>query len=63
MRQKLVLILPADLQVPELLNARQNGLQSEVNKIIEDGLELLAPFDSHAVSCPLQFFAANAYDV
>jgi hypothetical protein len=34
-----------------------------IRQIIEDDLELLAPFDSYAVSCPLQFFAADAYDV
>jgi hypothetical protein len=58
-----VAILPADLEVQQLPNARQNGRQSEFDKIIKNDLELLAPFDSYAVSCPLQFFAADAYDV
>jgi hypothetical protein len=63
MRQELVAILPANLQVPQLLNVRQDGLQSAFDRIIEGDLELLATFDCYAVSCPLQFFAADTYHV
>lgn len=56
-------ILPADLEIRQLPNARQNGLQSEFDKIIKNDFELPAPYDVFAVSCPLQFFAADAYDV
>lgn len=44
MRQELVAVLPANLQVPQLVNVRQDGLQSGFDKIIERDLGVTGPF-------------------